>query len=133
MRKFLIAALAGAALVWLSGQTARADVKPHALFNDGMVIQRGAPIVVWGKADPGEVIAVEIAFKGGVNAAQMSETAAGKDGKWTVTVGTIHLEKAPKGSDAPETKGTLTIKGAKEKVTFKDVYLGDVWVASGQS
>ena len=41
MRKFLITALAGAALVWLCGQTARADVKPHALFGNGMVVQRG--------------------------------------------------------------------------------------------
>ena len=34
----------------------RADVKPHVLFTDGAVLQRGIPVPVWGTADDGEKV-----------------------------------------------------------------------------
>src|SRR5580692_11087504 len=64
MRKFLFAFLTGAILCWLPNPAAHADVTPHALFGDGMVVQRDMPIVVWGKADPGEKVEVVLSFKG---------------------------------------------------------------------
>jgi sialate O-acetylesterase len=124
MRKLSLAAWVAAVLV-LTGQTARADVKPNALFSDGMVLQHnkdprmGAP--VWGTADPGERVVVTLFNKEG-GTTRASVGSGDKDGKWQVTVST------------PEAGGpyTLSIKG-KNEITFSDVYVGEVWVCSGQS
>ena len=37
---------------------ARADVKPHALISEGMVLQQKSPAKIWGTADKGEKITV---------------------------------------------------------------------------
>jgi sialate O-acetylesterase len=133
MRKFLIAALAGAALVWLSGQTARADVKPHALFGDGMVVQRDAPLVVWGKADPGEDVKVVAEFAGkDIKLSGMGTVTADKDGNWSLKVPFAPGNAAKLKDGDPPVMGTITLTG-KNQVTIKDVYIGDVWVCSGQS
>jgi sialate O-acetylesterase len=129
MRKCLFAALAGVALFWLTGQAARADVKPHALFGDGMVVQRDAPIIIWGTADPGEKIEVEFAFT--LNKTdQVYKTykgaTAGKDGKWKFELDKVDSKKF--GKDLTKVEGILTINGKAFRV-----YLGDVWVCSGQS
>ena len=63
---------------------ARADVKPHPIFSDNMVLQQGTDIVVWGKADPGESFghacaSSEYAPKVGVKSIG---TQADKDGNW---------------------------------------------------
>ena len=47
--------LAGAAT-----RVALADVRPHPLFSDNMVLQRGMPVPVWGTADDGERVIVKI-------------------------------------------------------------------------
>src|SRR5262249_24771977 len=90
-----------------------------ALFSDGMVLQQGVKCPVWGTAAPGEK--VEVSYGEG-GAAQATGTVADRDGKWLVTL--------------PEHKAggpyTLTIAGTN-KVTLKDVYVGAVWVCSGQS
>ena len=36
--------------------TARADVTPHPIFSDNMVLQQGTEVVVWGTAAPGEEV-----------------------------------------------------------------------------
>jgi sialate O-acetylesterase len=131
MRKFLFAFLTGATLCWLASPAAQADVTPHALFGDGMVVQRDMPIVVWGKADPGEKVEVAFNFKGGVEADRKGEATADKDGKWQVTLEKVVLT-TPAPADSKPAKGTLTING-KNKIAINDVYLGDVWVCSGQS
>jgi sialate O-acetylesterase len=114
MHRQLWAALALAAV--LGGPpAARAEVKPHALFCDGMVLQQGARCAVWGTASPGEKVSAEL---------DAGETAglSDKDGKW-------RLELPPHKAGGPY---TLTIKG-QNTVTIKDVYVGEVWVCSGQS
>jgi len=93
----------------------RADVKPHALFSDGMVLQRGVKVTVWGKADAGEVVTVR--FRG-----QEATAASDASGDW----------KAQLGPFEPGNAESLTIKGNNE-VEVKDVLVGEVWVASGQS
>src|SRR5215210_4924053 len=114
---------------------AAADVKPHALFGDHMVFQRNASLPVWGTADPGEEVYVHLSV-GTVDGKREEGQAvkADRDGKWMA-----RLAAFPGGTD-----GVLTIRGAdrkavpKEKkapnaVMFKDVAVGEVWVASGQS
>lgn len=100
--------------------TARADVKPHPLFSDHMVLQREVPIPVWGTAEPGEQVSVLI--KGDKGSSTSPTVAANADGTWKVQV--------PKLSAGGPYE--LTIKG-KNTVTIKDVLVGEVWVCSGQS
>jgi sialate O-acetylesterase len=109
-----------AALAYLPGPSARADVKPHPLISDGMVLQRGMKCPVWGTADPGEEITWSL--PGQQEGTGGGGARADQDGKW-------RIDLPPLKAGGPY---TLTLKG-KNTVTIKDVYVGEVWVASGQS
>lgn len=92
-----------------------ANVRMPLIFSDGMVLQRNKAIPVWGFADANE--SIEIHFN-----KQIKKTQADKDGKWTVN---LNAEKAGGPFE-------LIIIG-KNKVTIKDVLVGEVWICSGQS
>ena len=96
--------------------TARADVAVSALYGDGMVLQRDAPIVVRGVAEPGEELDVSLAQ-------QHTTALATADGRWEVRL------------DSMEAGGphVLRIAGASEILSFHDVLVGEVWVCAGQS
>jgi sialate O-acetylesterase len=102
--------------------TARADVTPHPIFSDNMVLQQGTDVVVFGKAAPGEKVTVEIVKAVAAVAPATASAEADKDGKWSV--------KLPK--QAAGTGYQLGVKG-KNTVTFSNVAVGEVWVCSGQS
>lgn len=127
MRRMGIA-LALAIAVCAAGRPARADVKLHALFGDGMVLQQGTKCPVWGSADPGEKVRVSMevsAASGKVSAAGSDvSTEADNSGKWRVD-----LPLQPEMTGGPH---QLVIKG-KNTVTLKNVYVGEVWICSGQS
>ena len=63
-------------MILLAAEPVLADVRPHGLFSDGMVLQRGMKVPVWGTADEGEK--VKVTFCG----QEVSTTA--EDGKWMV-------------------------------------------------
>jgi sialate O-acetylesterase len=113
---FLIAVV----LALAASPAVRADVKPHPLFSDHMVLQRDVPISVWGTADPGEQVSV--AIKGDGRSSMSPTVAANADGTWKVQVPKL----------AAGGPYELTIKG-KNSVAIKDVLVGEVWVCSGQS
>jgi sialate O-acetylesterase len=122
-RVLLVVASIGGLLV--SAQTARAEVKPHALFTDGMVLQRDAKCTVWGTADPGEGVGLAI-LKGDDPVVATKERPADKNGKWSFELDLKEIN-LPAG-------GPYTMKiGGKNSITIKDVYVGDVWICSGQS
>lgn len=111
MKRLLFLVLAGAALAGKSP----ADVILPKILSNGMVLQCDVPTPVYGRADPGE--AVEVEFLG-----RVQKTTADADGKWAV-------------SFAPEEAGgpfEMTVKG-RNAITLSDVWLGDVWICSGQS
>src|SRR5256884_5376983 len=87
---------------------------PH-LFTDHMVLQEDMEISVWGWADPQERITVNL----GPNT---RETVATAEGRWDVSLPAMH-------AGGPF---TLIVRGTKI-VEVKDVLLGEVWIASGQS
>jgi sialate O-acetylesterase len=93
-----------------------AAVKLPAIFGDHMVLQQDGKIPVWGTADPGENVKVTIG-------ASQAEGQADANGKWRVDL-------PPLATNA--TGQTLTVTG-KNTLTFQDVLIGDVWLASGQS
>jgi sialate O-acetylesterase len=105
---------AAVATAWVASP-ARAAVVPNPLFADHAVLQQGTRVPVWGTADPGEAITVEIA-------GQTASTTAGADGKWLVRL-------APLKVGGPH---TLTIAG-KNKIVLADILVGEVWIAGGQS
>lgn len=100
-------------VVW--GIACWADPVLPALFSDHMVLQRGSKIHVWGNAAPSEKIDISIADRAGTTTADIA-------GHWSV-----YLPALTAGGPF-----TLVIQGNK-KVEFKDVMIGEVWVASGQS
>ncbi|MBC7854410.1 MAG: sialate O-acetylesterase [Pirellulaceae bacterium] len=95
--------------------TARGDVKLPKVFGDSMVLQQKTLAAVWGWADKGEEVTVTL------GEAKASAT-AGDNGKWSLKLAT------------PAAGGPfeLKIKG-KNEITLKDVYVGEVWICSGQS
>ena len=101
-------------LGWLPA-AARADVHPHALCSEGMVLQQKEPAKIWGTADKGEAVA--ITFRG-----MTARSQADADGNWSVTL--------PAG--AAGGPFAMAIKG-NNTVTYKDVLVGEVWICSGQS
>ncbi len=101
--------------ILLLASASHAAVTLPALLTDHMVVQRGIPVHIWGKAAPGEDVTV--AFHG--------------DSKSTKTsaIGTWGVYLAPAEAGGPF---EVSIKGSNQ-ITLKDVLVGDVWVASGQS
>ncbi|MGB8353717.1 MAG: sialate O-acetylesterase [Chthoniobacteraceae bacterium] len=96
--------------------TSYADVKLPSIFGDHMVLQQEMKIPVWGTAEAGEKISVTV---GDHNAS----TTTGPDGKWRVNLDPFISCAEPV---------TMTVQG-KNTVVFRDVLIGDVWLASGQS
>jgi len=87
------------------------------IFGDDMVLQRKANVPVWGMAKPGSQISVSVSWNN-----KTYRTQATKDSAWKLILPT------------PEAGGphSITITG-KTKVCIKNVYIGEVWLASGQS
>lgn len=96
--------------------TAFSEVKPARIFSDHMVIQANAPVRVWGTAGKGEKVSVE--FLG-----SSASTVADEKGYWRVNL-------PPKKYLKEGT--TLTIQGIN-KIVYRDVLVGEVWLGSGQS
>ncbi|WDF59527.1 sialate O-acetylesterase [Flavobacterium sp. KACC 22758] len=92
-----------------------ANVKMPLLFSDGMVLQRDKQIPIWGFADADEKI--EVHFN-----KQIQKTTADKNGKWTLNL------KSEKAGGPFE----LIVIG-KNKITIKNILVGEVWICSGQS
>ena len=101
----------------LSLGAARADVTLPSLFASHMVLQQDQPIIVWGWADPGETVTVQL------DASQISKTTATADGEWQVTLPAMKAD-----GDAH----TLVVS-SKNTLKFDDVLIGEVWICSGQS
>jgi sialate O-acetylesterase len=102
--------------IGLLPDSARADVKPHALCCEGMVLQQKAKVKIWGTADKGEQVSVTFRGK---NALFVDDNGAGT---WEATIAT------------GEAGGPfeLTIKG-NNTISYKNVLVGEVWICSGQS
>ena len=90
-------------------------VRMPALFSDHMVIQRDEPVRMWGDAASGE--AVTVTFRG-MQRASTSDSL----GRWRV--------EFPSGESGGPF--VLSVQGTNT-ITFADVLVGDVWIASGQS
>ena len=71
--------LASFASILATSATVEAGIKPHGLFRDHAVLQRGVKLPVWGTSDkPGKVT---------VSIAGQEASTEPKDGKWRVATG----------------------------------------------
>ena len=88
-------------------------------FRDGAVLQREKPLPVWGTATPGEKITATFA-------GQSLVTTADASGRWRVTLAALPASASPR---------ELVVKGSATPAahTIRDILVGEVWLASGQS
>lgn len=104
---------------WVTVSPLQAELTVSRVFNDHMVLQRGAPIRVWGTADVGTPVGVSFA-------GQQVNAVTSRDGRWVATLKPLEASAQP---------AVLTINddAANKSIEIKDVLVGDVWVGSGQS
>jgi len=117
--KIKSAAALGAALVLALCSTplaarAASDVRLPRLFSDNMVLQQGTTVPLWGWGEDGATVTVK--FR------DQTVTTRVVGGKWLVSLRNLK----PGGPD------TLTII-AGNQIEFKNVLVGEVWLAGGQS
>ncbi|WP_415663404.1 sialate O-acetylesterase, partial [Rariglobus hedericola] len=93
-----------------------AAVSLAPLFADGAVLQREKPVPVWGTASAGEKISVNFA-------GQTLTTTADSKGYWRVNLAALPASSSPRD----------LIVNATNTVTVRDIVVGEVWLASGQS
>jgi sialate O-acetylesterase len=91
------------------------QVKLPRLVRDSMVLQRDMKLNIWGWASKGEKVSVK--FNG-----KTYKATAAADGKWAVQL-------PPMKAGGPY---TMDIAGSN-KITLKEILIGDVWICSGQS
>ncbi len=86
-------------------------------FRDNAILQREMPLPVWGWSKPGTSITVEFA-------GQKETAKAGADGKWMLKLKPLTASAEP---------AEMVIQESGKKVVLKNILVGEVWMASGQS
>ena len=91
------------------------NIELISLFSDNMVFQRQMNVPVWGTAAAGQTITVNFA-------GQKKTTQADKKGNWQVLL------------DPMEAGGPYILEiSGPQKIRYKNVLVGEVWIGSGQS
>ena len=102
-------------LILTTSFAALADVRLPAIVSDNMVLLQDSKANVWGWADAGESVSVKLG--------EATATAkADEKGRWSVKLKGLK----------PGVAGDMTVAG-KNTLTVKNVAVGEVWLASGQS
>ena len=96
----------------LSAGPLAAGVEVAGVFGPEMILQRDAPVPIWGRSDPGEKVTVTFA-------GQSKTAAADGVGRWSVK-----LDKMSAGGLGR----AMVVKGAGGPVTFENVRVGEVWL-----
>ena len=99
------------------GTTLYAQIHPHPIFDNNMVLQRDKPVKVWGSAAPQEKVRIE--FSG-----QVKSAVANKDGEWFTYLDPMSANVQPR---------DMKVSGKESSVLFTNVLVGDVWILGGQS
>lgn len=90
-------------------------VSMPSLLSDNMVLQQGVPVHIWGQAEEGEEVTVEILD-------QKQKTVGDEAGKWEIWLHPLESKKAV----------IMTVSG-KNTIVIKNILIGEVWFACGQS
>ena len=92
------------------------DVSLPNIFGDHMVIQQQKPVVIWGWADAGEKVDVQLG-------SQSESVKADSGGNWKVSLNVMEASSRPV---------QMAVKAANT-ITVNDILVGEVWLCSGQS
>jgi sialate O-acetylesterase len=92
------------------------------IFQSNMVLQQNKPFAIWGNAAAGDKVVV----KGDWTSKTITITADGQN-YWRAA---IPVPKAIPGDFTPH---TLTVISGNKTITFTNLLIGEVWLASGQS
>jgi sialate O-acetylesterase len=108
-------------IVWILGvmTVARADIQLPSIFGDGMVLQSGKPVPVWGEAAAGSEVTVE--FSG-----QKKSAVASEDGKWRVTLDSMSVSSKPHNLTISSNSNTPILQ-------YSNIQIGEIWILAGQS
>ena len=87
------------------------------VFSDHMVLQRDTEVSFWGKSNPNEKIEIKGSW------GKSSSVIADNYGEWVLKL------------DTPSAGGPyeVVVNDSKNSIIYKDVLIGEVWLASGQS
>ncbi len=86
------------------------------IFNDHAIIQRDTEVPIWGWGIPEKTI--ELSFQN-----RTYKTKVNNKGEWRIII-------PPTSYGGPY---TISIKSRNKSIVLNDIYVGDVWVCSGQS
>lgn len=109
--------IASCVLLLFVAAPSQAELHVANIFQDHMVLQRDVPVRIWGRAGGSEKLTVRFA-------GQSIETAANDDGNWSATLQPL----------AANAQGqSLQVDGMTESRVVRDVLVGELWHACGQS
>ncbi|MGY3052400.1 sialate O-acetylesterase [Pedobacter sp. UYEF25] len=92
-------------------------LKVNRLFADHMVLQQKDQVAIWGKANAGSSVSVDASWGKKISAITTA------NGEWKLKIST------PKAGGPYQ----IDIRSGEQLITIKDVLIGEVWLASGQS
>lgn len=107
--------LAKVAYAGITGRYGGLQLPP--VFADNMVLQRGMPFYMKGKADAGETVVVRLGGK------ELARGVTDARGVWNVRIPALTAVDST----------TLTVSTARRTLTYRNVAVGEVWLCSGQS
>jgi sialate O-acetylesterase len=106
------------AVLFLLAGSLGAEVRLPAVFGSHIVLQRDIPVKIWGWAEPGEAVRLQLA-------GQSANVKADASGRWEAI-----FKPLAAGGEAL----TLAVKGSfSSELKLEDIVVGEVWVCSGQS
>ena len=99
-------------------------------FSDGAVLQRGMKVPVWGKVVDADFAgsSIEVEFAGQKKTASVAE-----NGEWKVALDPLEASKESRTLKVSRIVDGFIFDSCAESVEIKDVLVGEVWFASGQS
>jgi len=118
LRRQLVAVAGAVALVVLPAPTLLAgELRVASVFTSNAVLQQGVSAPVWGWAEPGSTVTVRFA-------GQVKTTQAAGDGAWKVELSPLKANAAGR---------SMLVESAGQRHELRNVLVGEVWYASGQS
>lgn len=113
-------------ILFLTSLPALAQIEMGAPFSDGAVLQRDMKVQVWGKASAEKIVVVSFA-------GQKVSTRVGADGSWFVDLAPLVACAENRVMVIEERAPGVVFDEVLDKIEVKDVVVGEVWFASGQS